>query len=259
MAENSELKTEPEEKPVSLKDFIDDHQKMIAVIGVFMALAVFWSNLPLNQFSSVASFWCLIATTPLYFEIYKNYLQKKSTLSLTIFLNLFTPIMYYTTKYVFIAFRPQWKDHMINLILWIFVIPAWLLYKKIDIRKKLEKSSDDMMEKALTNKEWSEKNKEEMRVKWGKERIGLINIKHSLINFTTIVIFLIIGTIVAYFTSNWLNGMLDQVYSSYKVDNSQGMGKSSVLSSPTVVPSPKNQSSQSIEAILVDKPSRCDY
>jgi uncharacterized membrane protein YbaN (DUF454 family) len=97
---------------VSLKDFINDHQKILAVIGVFVALSVFWGNLPLKPISAFVSFLCLAATVPLFLEIARSYDHKKSSWLLVIFINIFFPLMGYTAFFLLVAYREQWRTQI---------------------------------------------------------------------------------------------------------------------------------------------------
>jgi len=126
------------DNPIDLKTFVDDYQKMLAVIGVLTALAVFWSNMPLKQVSGFASFWCLIATIPLLYEIALRAKQKKFSWSVIIFLNLLTPILFNTCWYVLLAFRPQWQYRMWQLVFWPLALPLWFAYRRYRISPRVQ-------------------------------------------------------------------------------------------------------------------------
>lgn len=135
------------DETLTLKEFIDEHQKIISVIGVFTALAIFWSNSPLKEVGSFAAFWCLLATVPMYIQIWTAPKTKKYSWLLLIFLNLLFPLIINTVWYVLLAFRPQWQQYMYQIFLWPFVFIIWFLYRKSEIRDylrhKLLKSSSD--------------------------------------------------------------------------------------------------------------------
>jgi hypothetical protein len=123
-------------KLLSLSEFIIQNDKLLAAIGIFIALAAYWTTLPFKKISAFLALLCLLAVIPLFFEIWRQVLTKKLTLNLIVFINIFTLITGYTFYYLLIGFRPQWQTEMNQLIFWILVLPTWYGLKYFDRRFK---------------------------------------------------------------------------------------------------------------------------
>lgn len=124
-----------EEKLQTLTDFIEENQRMIAVIGVLSALGIFWGSSPIAQKTSpTVPFFCMLATLPLYYEIgFRNFDIKKSEWSVVIFVNLFTPLMFGTVWYSVIGFSDARDEQLPYFVCLVFYIAAWQLYKKLKL------------------------------------------------------------------------------------------------------------------------------
>jgi hypothetical protein len=239
---------------ITLKDFIDDHQKILAVIGVFVALAVFWSNLPLKYISSFISFLCLAATVPLFIEIYRSYNYKKSSWLLTIFLNIFAPLMGYTAWYLLVGFRSHWQTQMWNLVFWTFAIPAWFLYKKMDVPKRyqawetklLQTTSRKNSEKLLAKSELPEEAKKQLREELENERLEKAAQRSTEdrkdiripINILAVLVIFIIGGFIAQYLGAVINKQLDKVYESYKTAEQAPTPPPTPVVSQSPIPTP---------------------
>lgn len=119
----------------TIKDFIDDHERLLAVIGILTGLAVLWGQLPSSTISPTVPLWCMLATLPLYWEIFRRFDFERSTWSLVVFVNLFTPIAFSTTWYVFVAFRPQWVDTMPRVVGMVLLLSSWGILRLLPIKK----------------------------------------------------------------------------------------------------------------------------
>lgn len=118
------------ESKLSLEQFISENDKTLAVIGVFIALAALWLTLPLKTISTFLAFLSIIATFPLFFELYKKLWFAKGTLNLIIFTNIFTLLAGYSIWYVLVAFRPQWKTELYKVVFWTLLLTVIISYKK---------------------------------------------------------------------------------------------------------------------------------
>jgi hypothetical protein len=95
----------PEKPPLlSLKDFIEIYQKMIAVAGVFVALALFWKNIRPEEATPYISYLCLLITLPILFEVNRGYNYEKSTWTLIAFMQIFDGIILFTLYYVLVSY-----------------------------------------------------------------------------------------------------------------------------------------------------------
>ncbi|HEX8000256.1 MAG TPA: hypothetical protein VF528_17855 [Pyrinomonadaceae bacterium] len=245
MESKTEHNQPSKEEVVNLKDFIDEHQKILAVIGVFVALSVFWSNLPLKHISSFISFLCLAATVPLFLEIYRKFDFRKSSWLLIIFLNIFAPLMGYTAWYLLIGFRSHWRTQMWNLVFWAFAIPIWLMYRRITLPERINnwianhhlKSILRDNEKLLEESELPDEAKKGLREKWTKEVKILMQpsplerkVSRILLNVIAGVIVFIVCGYIAEYLGKVINKRLDKVYESYNA--------AEATPSPTVLPLP---------------------
>lgn len=120
--------TEPEK--LTLTKFINENEKILAVIGVFIALSAFLTTLPLKTLTTFLSFLCLVATIPLFFELYKKLFKPQKTMNLIVFTNIFSLICGYFVWYVLIAFREQWKTELPKVIFWAVFLPLFILYRR---------------------------------------------------------------------------------------------------------------------------------
>lgn len=113
------------EKTVSLKEFIEDHQKVISVIGVFMALGLFWHNMTDKETGSYVSFLCFLITVPLMVEVWRD-VRRVSSWNLIIFTNILTFIVFNTAYFIFMGF-PNYRNWLIKFILGILLFLLFIL------------------------------------------------------------------------------------------------------------------------------------
>jgi MFS family permease len=128
---------EQPERLKTLKEFIDEHQKLLAVIGVFFALSFYFGKAELNRVSGFISFLFFAAAVVLLAEIYRAFNSKQSSWMLIVFMNIFTPLIGYVIWYFLLAYRPFWKSQTWNVILWASIIPLWYLLKRLNVQKSL--------------------------------------------------------------------------------------------------------------------------
>lgn len=149
-----------EEKLITITQFVEQHQRTIAVIGVFIAIASFLLKLPLQSLSVYLAFVSLTVTLPLFYEIYKYLFNNKTTLSLKVFTNVLTIFVGYFIWYILVVFRDQWKVELEKVVFWIIVLPIYFgIYKRffkgkvkifvIEKIKKLLKTDDESYQKKL--------------------------------------------------------------------------------------------------------------
>src|SRR5687768_8897445 len=114
----------PEEKPqlLSLKDFIEIYQKLIAVAGVFVALALFWKNIRPEESTPYISYLCLLITLPILFEVNRGYNYEKSTWTLIAFMQIFDGIIFLTLYYVFISYPNHLEKILRGIVLFALFI-----------------------------------------------------------------------------------------------------------------------------------------
>lgn len=108
--EIKEVETETE-KSDSLKDFIEDNQKLLAVIGVFIGIGLFWKNIYGKADVPYISYLCFLATVPIFIEIHRNYDFSKANWNLKVFIILFQGVLLYT-----IGNLLTYSDHIITIL-----------------------------------------------------------------------------------------------------------------------------------------------
>jgi hypothetical protein len=90
---SEETVEKPRDEKVTLKDFVDDHQKMIAVIGVFVALGLLWKLIGKESPIPFLTYLCFFITIPLFLEIVINWYRINGTWRLRVFIELFVGIL----------------------------------------------------------------------------------------------------------------------------------------------------------------------
>jgi len=59
----------------TLADFVEDNHKLLTVFGVFVAVAAFANNLPLNYIGKPLSFFAVLAAVSLGIELFRKYIR----------------------------------------------------------------------------------------------------------------------------------------------------------------------------------------
>lgn len=123
---------------VSLTKFLDENQRTIAVLGVFLALAIYWNNQPLRPISSFISFMCFAITIPMFVEVFRNYVNTVNrSWNLIIFANFFQPILLYSLWFFLVSYRANWESHMFSLVFWVILIPIAILYSRMKVMRAM--------------------------------------------------------------------------------------------------------------------------
>lgn len=137
---------------VSLKEFIDEHQKIIAVFGVFVALGLFWKNLEIKEFASYPSMICFLIGILILFEIWRHIDTTKSSWSVLIFANLLNIITFRIIFFVFVFFPDNRKYLISSTLTFGILISVWIfLEKKINSFVENEKLKDKEALNDLTD------------------------------------------------------------------------------------------------------------
>lgn len=114
----------------SLSTFVGRNEKVLAAVGVFVALSAFFISLPLKSLSTFIAFLSLLATLPLLFELGRDLLRSNNSLSLIVFSNVFSLFVGYFGWYVLIAFREQWWSQMHKVVFWTLFLGLLGLYRR---------------------------------------------------------------------------------------------------------------------------------
>lgn len=113
----------------SLSAFIIRNEKVLAALGVFVALSAFFISLPLKSLSSFLAFLSLLATLPLIYELAKDLWRSNLSWSLTVFSNVFSLLIGYFIWYLLIAFREEWWGQMHKVVFWGIFLGLLALYR----------------------------------------------------------------------------------------------------------------------------------
>jgi hypothetical protein len=212
----------------TIKEFIDDHERILAVIGVLTGIAVLWQQLPTaNSISPAVPLWCILATLPLYFEIWRRFDGSKSTWSLIVFLNLFTPIIVGTARYVFVAFRPQWEEAMPQIIGGVLLIAAYFVYPLVKIPKLAEKWERRRRERSFRKHNFNEDERIHYEEQYPVEK----DAKDFAILFTGLYICVVLGI------SSLLSGVIAKPINAFLTSQFEGYSKPA-LTTPDASPQP---------------------
>lgn len=193
----------------SLKEFIDDYQRVISVIGVFVALGLFWKNIYSDQPTPYISYLCFLITIPLLLEIRKGCDLKKSSWSLRVFIEIFTGIFLLTA----LSLIADYPEHFATVIA---AIISSIIY--LSLINLTEFSSNYFKERAYkrTVKKVEELDKENINLEARNEIVKLENkMLNSFRNYIEamqlcVLIIIFISNIVLYhYTSEFLHGVVD--------------------------------------------------
>jgi len=99
-------------KNLTLKEFVEDHQKLIAVAGVFVALGLFWKSVYTDGQVPYVSYLCFFITIPLFIEIAKDYKYENSSWNLIFFQQIFAGIFLFGLTYI----TSQYVEHTVTLV-----------------------------------------------------------------------------------------------------------------------------------------------
>lgn len=193
-----------ENKPhlLSLKDFIEIYQKMIAVAGVFVALALFWKNIRPEESTPYISYLCLLITLPILFEVNRGYNYEKSTWTLIAFMQIFDGIIFLTLYYVFVSY-PSYLEKIFRafLLFAIFIGLINLMENKL-MGKLRKKDHEERIQRA-----------EELRKKGlplaDREKEAKLEFKASSIYLTFMEI---LGALLVFCLTMLIVGLLDPYF-----------------------------------------------
>jgi hypothetical protein len=103
---------EGKKKKPTLFDFIEENQRLVTVLGVFTALTVFSSNVPLKPFGYVLSFLFMSLTVLLWLELWQKFPSESGSWRLTVFENILPFTVLAVIAYWLIQFRKIWHEFL---------------------------------------------------------------------------------------------------------------------------------------------------
>lgn len=140
MSEESQVQiAKQEEKLVTLKEFIEEYQKTIAVIGVFVALGLFWKTIYQKNSIPYISYLCFLITIPLLLEVRKGFNRNQSSWNLVMFIDIFQGIFLFTAISLIIDY-PEHFEKILGGVIWTStLLSSFYLIDKIGKHSKNKK------------------------------------------------------------------------------------------------------------------------
>lgn len=116
---------------LSLKDFIDDYQKLLSIIGFFAAFGLVWKQLiniePLNHISYL----CFLITASLLFEVFKGFNRLKDTLNAVFFKTCLYVIFVGIVMSLIFAFPVNFREIIVKQLYIVVLMPIIFAGEKI--------------------------------------------------------------------------------------------------------------------------------
>lgn len=113
-----------QDEKVTLAAFIDDNYKLLSALGIFTALTLFASNLPLRWIGYALSFLFLTATVLILLELWERFPSKSGTTRLFWFENALFLSGLVVVGYWFLEFRAIWHHLLFipiaSVLMWFF-------------------------------------------------------------------------------------------------------------------------------------------
>lgn len=116
---------------LSLKDFIEEYQRVITVIGVFVALALFWKNIRAQEATPYISYICILTTLPLLIEVNRGYVYPTSSWNLVAFINLLNSLLVFTVYYLVVDYPQHFARILTAISLFAVFNVLMMLQKRI--------------------------------------------------------------------------------------------------------------------------------
>jgi hypothetical protein len=107
---------------VSLNDFINENEKILSILGVFIAVAVFAKDLPIKSLGHMISFLSFGIIILLSLEITFSLPYSEAEIRLKLFGNLFITSIIILSFYWLLDFREIWKSYISGVIIIILII-----------------------------------------------------------------------------------------------------------------------------------------
>jgi len=121
----------------TLSSFIDENHKLLTSLGVFIALTVFSSNLPLIGLSYFLSFLFLSGAVIIWLETWQKFPKGNATWLLFIFENILSLITVVIILYWFFEFRKIWHGAVFGIILILLLSLFSVFMKRYNIFNRL--------------------------------------------------------------------------------------------------------------------------
>jgi hypothetical protein len=166
---------------MTIAQFIEQNDKLLQALGIFIALTVFSSSLPVQLLGYFLSFFFIFATILVWFELWDKF-PKTATRSLVFFENTLTLASFGLVVYFLLDFRAIW-DRLMPLLIWLIFLSIYsFIVKKYDLFNRV------------------------FRVKPGK-----LKALRYIIGIISIIVFFLLSVIISAFMSIPINSWLEAI------------------------------------------------
>jgi hypothetical protein len=140
---SAENPAEPQNKKhTSLKAFLDDYQRSIAVLGVFVALGIVWKTVQGKDSIPYVSYLCFLITIPILLEARKGYDYSKASWNLVIFIHIFQGILFLIALSLVVDY-PDHLEKIIVGVIWMgIVLPLVTLIERVTNKMRASDYND---------------------------------------------------------------------------------------------------------------------
>jgi hypothetical protein len=134
--ENSDINT-----PLpTLTSFIEENHRLLTVLGVFTALTIFASNLPVKPLGGMISFLFMTLTIILWFELWARFPSKRGEWRIVWFESILGITILILVIYWLLDYRVIWNQMLATLIFIVILTPLSWVIKKFNIFNRLFKT-----------------------------------------------------------------------------------------------------------------------
>jgi hypothetical protein len=138
--QNKPIPAKVAQKIPTLSGFVEDNEKLVSVLGVFTAISVFVSGLPLHWLGYVLSFLFMILTVILWLELWGRFPSGSGDWKITTFEDILMLAVLALVVYVFVDFRNLWKYSLVVLIYSVALGVFSSAMKRFDLFNRLFRS-----------------------------------------------------------------------------------------------------------------------
>jgi hypothetical protein len=121
----------------TLKSFIEENHRLLTVLGVFTALTIFASNLPVKPLGGIISFLFMTLTIILWLELWAQFPSARGGWRIVWFESLLGVTILFLVFYWLLDYRIVWDQMLVVLILIVILAPFLWAMKKFNIFNRL--------------------------------------------------------------------------------------------------------------------------
>ena len=139
MPESTESQVVPQPHPAkhTLSGFVEDNHKLISVLGVFTAITIFASNLPVRPIAGTFSFLSMTLTIILWLELWAKFPSGEAGWRLVLFENVVSMAVLVIILYWLIDYRSEWDQFLFLLMFLLLLTPISLAIKRHSLFNRL--------------------------------------------------------------------------------------------------------------------------